>query len=91
MSQDSGQNPKKADQVRSLRRADWDVVESMIKEALDRHMRTYEDFDYFIVNDRLVIVKVYTRKGMPPAYTVKMHLWGGKLVVTEVDGVQAII
>ena len=91
MPQDSGQNPQNTEQVRSLTRADWDVVESMIKEALDRHMRTYEDIDYFIVNPSLVIVKIYTRKNMPPAFTVKMQLWGGRLVVTEVDGVQATV
>ena len=71
--------------VADLTKADWDVIESLINDALSRHMRTWESTDYFVVDRRKVLVKVYTREGQKePAYTVTMILEGGRLSVVDV-------
>jgi hypothetical protein len=63
---------------------DWDLVEQMIEAMLNEHMRTWETYDYFIVNDDTVLVKVYdeSKKLM---FTVKAKLRNDKLEVFEVS------
>lgn len=78
-------------QMRSLREIDIAVIEQMIRETLGRHMRTWAGFDYFVLDDFHVIIKVYTRNNLSPAFSVIMELVDGKLYVTEVDGIKAMV
>jgi hypothetical protein len=43
----------------SLFALDWDEVEKMIEKMLNDHMRTWGSYDYFIIDDFTVMVKVY--------------------------------
>ncbi len=43
----------------SLKKLDWDEIEKLIEKMLNEHMRTWETYDYFVVNDDTVLVKVY--------------------------------
>jgi hypothetical protein len=68
---------------RSLLKLDWDIVENMIEKLLLEHMRTWDNYDYFIIDDDTVLIKVYGEK--EPTFTIKARLEGDKLVVVEVS------
>jgi hypothetical protein len=67
----------------SLLKLDWDVVQNLIEKFLNEHMRTWEDYDYFIIDDSTILIKVYGKN--EPVFTIKARLEGGKLVVVDVS------
>jgi hypothetical protein len=67
----------------SLLKTDWDIVEKMIDKMLSDHMRTWDTYNYFVINDDAVLVKVYISDRL--AFTVKAKLEGEKLEVVEVS------
>ncbi len=67
----------------SLLKLDWDVVQNLIEKFLNEHMRTWEDYDYFIIDDSTLLIKVYGRN--EPVFTIKARLEGNKLVVVDVS------
>ena len=70
---------------KSLLKLDWDVVDKLIESFLDEHMRTWSEYNYFIIDDNTILIKVYEAQGeVEPTFTVKARLEGGKLVVVEV-------
>jgi hypothetical protein len=68
---------------RSLLKLDWDCIERMIESFLNEHMRTWSDYDYFIIDDSTVLIKVYGEN--EPTFTIKARLEGEKLVAVEVS------
>ena len=62
---------------------DWDLVEKIIEEFLNNHMRTWESYDYFIIDDNTILIKVYD-DAMRLMFTVKARLNNDKLQVVEV-------
>ena len=68
---------------RSLLKLDWDVIEKMIEDFLNEHMRTWEQYDYFIIDDNTLLIKVYGKD--EPTFTIKARLEGDKLVVVDVS------
>ncbi len=67
----------------SLLKLDWDAVQNLIEKFLNEHMRTWEDYDYFIIDDSTLLIKVYGRN--EPVFTIKARLEGNKLVVVDVS------
>jgi hypothetical protein len=67
----------------SLLKTDWDLVEQMIDKMLSDHMRTWDTYNYFVINDDAVLVKVYISDRL--AFTVKAKLVGETLEVVEVS------
>lgn len=68
----------------SLLKTDWDLIEKMIDEMLSEHMKTWYTYDYFVVNDTTLIVKVIDKDNMV-RFTIKAKLNGEKLEVVEVS------
>lgn len=66
----------------SLMKTDWDLIEGMIDKMLGDHMRTWDTYDYFIINDDTILVKVYD-EGDKLMFTVKAKVVGEKLEVIE--------
>jgi len=70
---------------KSLLKLDWDVVDKLIESFLDEHMRTWSEYNYFIIDDNTILIKVYEAQGeVEPTFTIKARLAGDKLVVVEV-------
>jgi len=70
---------------KSLLKLDSDVVDKLVESFLDEHMRTWSEYNYFIIDDDTILIKVYEAQGeVEPTFTVKARLEGGKLVVVEV-------
>ncbi|ALG96973.1 hypothetical protein [Sulfolobus monocaudavirus SMV3] len=70
---------------KSLLKLDWDVVDKLIESFLNEHMRTWSEYNYFIIDDDTLLIKVYEAQGeVEPAFTVKARLEGDRLVVVEV-------
>ncbi|QIW23257.1 hypothetical protein EWF20_03265 [Sulfolobus sp. S-194] len=69
--------------MKSLLHTDWDNVEELIENTLNDHMRAYDYYDYFIINDSTVLVKVYEKDRL--MFSVKMRLQSDKLEVVEVN------
>jgi len=67
----------------SLLKIDWDVVQNLIEKFLNEHMRTWDDYDYFIIDDSTLLIKVYGRN--EPVFTIKARLEGDRLVVVDVS------
>lgn len=70
-----------------LLKTDWDTIEKMIEEALQKHIRGFEFFEYFVINSDQVLVKIYnkTSNGVPYlAFTVKLLRVADRLEVREV-------
>jgi hypothetical protein len=40
-------------------KTDWDIMESLIKKLLDERLRAWEYYDYIIIDDSTVLIKVY--------------------------------
>jgi hypothetical protein len=68
----------------SLLKSSWDLIEKMIDEMLSEHMKTWYTYDYFVVNDTTLIVKVIDKDNMV-RFTIKAKLNGEKLEVVEVS------
>ena len=69
----------------NLMKTDWDLIEKMIDEMLSDHMRTWGSYDYFIINEDTVLVKVYDEGDSRLMFTIKAKLNGEKLEVVEVS------
>ncbi|MEJ2777956.1 hypothetical protein [Stygiolobus sp. RP850M] len=69
--------------MKSLMKTDWDLVEKMIDEMLSDRIRAYEYYNYFIINDDTVLVKVYDEDD-EVMFTVKAKLAGERLEVIDV-------
>ena len=67
----------------NLMKTDWDLIEKMIDKMLSDHMRTWDTYNYFVINDDTVLVKAYV--GDRLAFTVKAQLVGETLEVVEVS------
>jgi hypothetical protein len=68
--------------MKSLLKTDWDLVEKMIDEMLSDRIRAYEYYNYFVINDDTVLVKVYD-KDDEVMFTVKAKLAGERLEVID--------
>lgn len=67
-----------------LMHADWDEIEELIEDTLNERIRTFKYFDYFIINSKNVLVKIYDDNDKL-MFTVKMEFDGKKLEVVEVS------
>ncbi|ALG97052.1 hypothetical protein [Sulfolobus monocaudavirus SMV4] len=87
MSQEFSQDQEGGESIfnsnRSLLKLDWDVIEKMIESFLNEHMRTWSEYDYFIIDDSTLLIKVYGEN--EPTLTIKARLSGDKLVAVEVS------
>jgi len=70
--------------MKSLLKTSWDLIDKAVEEMLNDHMRTWGWYDYFIVNDSTIIVKVFDEDDMV-RFTIKAKLNGEKLEVVEVS------
>jgi len=70
-------------QMISLKKLDWDEVEKLIEKMLNEHMRTWEDYNYFVINDDTILVKVYDENSRL-MFTIKAKLYGESLEPVEV-------
>ena len=68
----------------SLLKTDWGNVERLIENMLNEHLRTWGFYDYFIINDSTVLIKVYDYDTQRLMFTIKAQLIGEKLEVIEV-------
>jgi hypothetical protein len=64
---------------------DWDYTERLIENMLNEHLRTWGSYDYFIINDSTVLIKVYDDGTQRLMFTIKAQLNGEKLEVVEVS------
>jgi hypothetical protein len=71
--------------MKSLLKTDWGNVERLIESMLNDHMRTWGSYDYFIINDSTVLIKVYDYDTQRLMFTIKAQLIGEKLEVIEVS------
>jgi len=69
--------------MRSLLKTDWDTIERAIEKMLNDHMRTWGSYDYFIINDSTVLIKVYDYDTQRLMFTIKAQLNGESLEVVE--------
>jgi len=69
----------------SLLKTDWDLIEKMINEMLSDHIRAWGSYDYFIINEDTVLIKVYDERSNRLMFTIKAKLAGEKLEVVEVS------
>ncbi|BAK54425.1 hypothetical protein [Sulfurisphaera tokodaii] len=67
-----------------LMHADWDEIEELIEDTLNERIRTFKYFDYFIINPKNVLVKIYDDNDKL-MFAVKMEFDGKKLEVIEVS------
>jgi hypothetical protein len=72
--------------MKSLLKTSWDLIEKAIDEMLNEHMKTWGWYDYFVINENNVIVKVYDLEDTDRLmFTIKAKLNGEKLEVVEVS------
>jgi hypothetical protein len=64
-------------------KSDWDIIDKAVEEMLNDHMRVWGWYDYFIINDDTILVKVYNDDD-EVMFTVKAKLVNGKLEVIDV-------
>ncbi|ACP38616.1 hypothetical protein [Saccharolobus islandicus] len=71
----------------NLLKFDWDRLEEMIEEILNARMRTYAFYEYLIVNEKHILVKIYDEvKGqIIHVFTLKLELRNDKLEVSGVN------
>ena len=48
---------------KSLLKLDSDVVDKLVESFLDEHMRTWSEYNYFIIDDDTILIKVYEAQG----------------------------
>jgi len=65
----------------NLMKTDWDCIEELIEKALNDRIRVYDSYKYMLINDTMLLVKVY--EGNQPIFTIKFQLNGEKLEVVE--------
>ena len=65
----------------NLMEIDWDEVEHLIEQALNKRIRTYDDYKYMIIDDHHVLVKVIENNQV--VFTIKFYLYSGKLEVND--------
>jgi hypothetical protein len=70
--------------MKSLLNTDWDLIEKAVEEMLNDHMRTWGSYDYFVINDTTVLIKVYD-DDKRLMFIVRAKLNGEKLEVIEVS------
>jgi len=68
----------------NLLKVDWDLIEKMINEMLSKRIRTWEFYNYFIINNDTILVKAYDTDNKL-MFTIKAKLAGDKLEVVEVS------
>ncbi len=68
--------------MKSLK-SNWDIIDKIVEDMLNEHMRVWGWYDYFIINDDTVLVKVYDEDD-EVMFTVKAKLVNGKLEVIDV-------
>jgi len=64
-----------------LLKMDWDSVEKLIEDVLNRMLRTYDDFKYMIIDSNTLLVKVYEDNQL--IFTIKFRIYNDKLEVTD--------
>jgi hypothetical protein len=69
--------------AQDLMKMDWDSVEKLIVEMLSKHLRLWGWYDYLIINDHTVLVKVYDEDNNRLMFTIKAELMGEKLEIVE--------
>jgi len=70
--------------MKSLLKTSWDLIDKAVEEMLNGHVRTWGWYDYFIVNDVTVLVKVFDEND-EVRFTIKAKLNGEKLEIVEVS------
>jgi len=65
-----------------MTRPSWSLIEKAIEEMLNDHMRVWGWYDYFVINDSTILVKVFDEDDMV-RFTIKAKLNGEKLEVVE--------
>jgi len=60
---------------------DWDTIEHMIENALDKRIRAYDDYVYMIEDDHHLLVKVYENGQV--IFTIEFWLTSGRLEVNK--------
>jgi hypothetical protein len=55
----------------SLLKVDWNTIERAIEKMLNDHMRTWGSYDYFIIDDVMILVKVYAEGDNRLMFTIK--------------------
>ncbi len=68
----------------SLLKIGKDKIESLIEEFLEIRIRTYEYYNYFIVDEYILVIKVFDKNDRL-LFTVKTALYGSKLQIVEVS------
>jgi len=69
-----------------MTRPSWDLIEKAIEDMLNDHMKSWGWYDYFVINENNVIVKVYDLEDTDRLmFTIKAKLNGEKLEVVEVS------
>jgi hypothetical protein len=72
--------------MKSLLKTSWDLIEKAIDEMLNEHMKTWGWYDYFVINENNVIVKVYDLEDTDRLmFTIRAKFNNGKLEVVEVS------
>jgi hypothetical protein len=62
---------------------DWSLIENLIDEMLNDHMRTWGWYDYLIIDEDTVLVKVHDEDTDRLMFTIKAKLVVGKLEIVE--------
>jgi len=65
-----------------MTRPSWDLIEKAIEDMLNDHMRTWGWYDYFVIDDVTILVKVFDEDDIV-RFTIKAKLNGEKLEVVE--------
>ncbi len=69
----------------SLFALDWDEVEQMIEQMLREHMRTWGSYDYFVIDDFTILIKVYEENNQRLMFSIKAKLTNKGLEPMEVS------
>ncbi|MEJ2770030.1 MULTISPECIES: hypothetical protein [unclassified Stygiolobus] len=67
-----------------MTRPSWDLIEKAIEDMLNDHMRAWGWYDYFVIDDVTILVKVFDEND-EVRFTIKAKLNGEKLEVVEVS------
>jgi hypothetical protein len=67
-----------------MTRPSWDLIEKAIEDMLNDHMRTWGWYDYFVIDDVTILVKVFDEDDMV-RFVIRSKFNNGKLEVVEVS------
>ena len=70
--------------MKSLLKTSWDLIDKAVEEMLNDHMRTWGWYDYFVIDDSTIIVKVFDEDDMV-RFVIRSKFNNGKLEVVEVS------